>query len=178
MDWNAFAAPEDRRLLSKAFVEWVPEHGVNRKTLALASEAVFGDPIRWREIFPTGATEALWFVSDVSDASMRAPFLITPAHGMAEVIDMRLDQNRSMKRFVRRVMQYDLLHPFQALARMQRTARIMYACLSANKRVSFLALVSLNLFYTTLVFLWLIDRSPNDKRTKTATARAMRMLGI
>ncbi|BDU22450.1 hypothetical protein [Dyella sp. GSA-30] len=178
MDWNAFPASNDRRLLSKAFVEWVPEHGVNRKTLALASEAVFGDAIRWREIFPSGATEALWFVSDVSDASMQASFLITPAGCMAEVIDTRLDQNRSMKRFVKRVMQYDLLHPFQALARMQRTARVMYACVSPHKRASFPGLVSLNLFYTALVFLWLIDGSPNDKRTKTATARAMRMLGI
>lgn len=152
--------------------------GVGRRTLALAAAEVFGDRADWKRVFDD-PTVALWFVSDVSDASMRAAFTRVPARGMAEVIDLRLDQNVSLKPFVRRVMAFDMLHPFQALARMQRTAGVMFACLPPGQDgPGFFRLALLNLAYTGVVFIWLADRSAGDRRTKALTLKVMRWLAL
>jgi len=118
-------------------------------------------------------------VSEVSDASMRKAFEETSARNMSEVIEERLDQNVSLKSFVDQVMGYDLLHPIQALARMQRTARAMCNCLAPDLRQqSYARLAFLNIVYTVLVFIWLHDRTASDRRTKAATRAAMRWVGL
>ena len=130
----------------------------------------------WRAHFPRGPTDALWFISAASDASMRAAFVDQPAADMATVIGERFEQNRDLKPFVRRVMDYDVLHPIQALHRMQRTAAVMFDCLPPGRRASTgFGRARLNLIYTGLVLLWLLDRSPNDRRTFVVTRLAMRL---
>jgi hypothetical protein len=178
MDWDVLPTDPDRLRLAKCFVETVPACGVNRVALSQASSDTFGDATRWAEFFPAGSTEMIWFVSDVSDASMRAAYAVEPAQRIADVVAVRFAQNAELKPFVRRVMQYDVLHPFQALARMQRTARVMYACKAHAERLGFIRAALLNVFYTVLVFFWLYDQSPGNVRTKATTDVLMRLLRV
>lgn len=170
MDWSTLGAPPDRTRLAQAIVRVAAQTGVNRRCLALAAADAFGDDQAWRRIFPCGPTEALWFISEVSDASMHAAYSARPAASVAEVIETRFDQNAALKSFVRAVMRYDLLHPVQALRRMQRTARVMVACLEARQPLrGFVELTILNLVYTGLVFVWLFDRTEKDRFTRRVT---------
>jgi hypothetical protein len=146
--------------------------------LKKASLAVFSAPDGWRAIFPRGSRDAIWHISLLSDASMMSAFANSPAAAMSVVIDKRFDQNADLKPFVRQVMLFDFLHPFQALARMQRTARAMYACLGAGNVPSWLALTRLNIAYTAIVFVWLCDDTLDDVRTKAVTRPLMRACGL
>jgi hypothetical protein len=178
MDWTALTADEHQVRLARSVVGVVPLCGVNRAALAKAAQAAFGDPWKWTEIFPGGPTATIWFVSDISDASMRAAYRLAPAERMADVITERFAQNAGLKPFVKQVMRYDVCHPVQALARMQRTARAMYACKAFPGRPGIVRLAALNVIYTALVFYWLADRSPDNGRTKAATEAAMRVLRV
>lgn len=165
--------------LAQALVDIAARRGWGRGAMAEASTQVFGARDRWRDIFPRGPVQVIWFISEVSDASMRAAFADRPAPDMTAVIATRFSQNRRLKAFVRRVMGFDLAHPVQALARMQRTARVMFDCLAPDRRGSSpLGRAALNLVYTGLVFIWLLDRSPDDRHTLTATRAAMTALGL
>ena len=98
---------------------------------------------------------------------------------MSEVILERLSQNTALKPFVRRVMLFDLLHPVQALARMQRTSRVMLACLGPHSGHAEAARVTLlNLAYTAIVFAWLFDREGEGGLTRDLTTRLMAALKL
>jgi hypothetical protein len=178
MNWDALPSDPCQLRLAKCFVDAVPDCDVSRVALERASRNAFGDSARWEEFFPAGPTEMVWFVSEVSDASMQAAYSAKPAQRIADVITERLAQNAELKPFVRRVMQYDALHPFQALTRMQRTAKVMYACRAGAERPGLISSALLNVCYTALVFFWLYDRSPGDVRTKAATDALMRILRV
>jgi hypothetical protein len=128
-------------------------------------------------VFPDGEREAIWFTSRISDASMKTAFDDRAAPGMSEVILTRFAQNSDLKAFVRQAMLFDMAHPLQALARMQRTARVMMACVAGGK-TDWLSLTCLNIVYTVIVFIWLFDRTKDGQRTAGATRWAMRRLGF
>jgi hypothetical protein len=176
MQWDRETDP-DRSSLALALVERVPKSGWREATLSAASEAVFADPTRWRRFFPKGARDAIWYISEASDASMRMPFSSSPALSMSQVIATRFDQNGHLKPFVRKVMLFDVLHPLQAVRRMQRTARVMFECLDRGPMASSRAIAALNAIYTALVFVWLVDRSDGNALTKRLIVRAMRAIG-
>lgn len=179
MRWDTIPAPPARRALGEALVTIASRRGWGHAALAEAAEAVLADPAGWRRHFPRGARDAIWYISEVSDASMRASFLDRPAPSIASVIAERLAQNAAMKPFVRRVMHYDIRHPLQAIARMQRTARVMSDCLDESRpRPGAIRLTLLNLCYTTIVFLWLVDRSTGGRGTRAATRRLMGLLKL
>lgn len=179
MRWDATPAEPDKIALARDLIERVPSSGWSRRTLAAASASVLSDQRAWRGFFPNGSRDAIWFVSTVSDASMKLAFAAARAPDMSSVIIERLDQNRDLKPFVRRVMLFDMAHPIQALARMDRTARVMVECVGARaKPPSRAALIGLNLVYTAIVFAWLFDRGPDDTFTRSLTPRAMRLIGL
>ena len=124
--WDRIASDPDKVALARALIERVPLWGWGEAVLSAASKAAFDDLTKWRQISPRGARDAIWFISEVSDASMKLPFLSALAPSMSTVIITRLNQNRHLKPFVRKVMRFDVLHPFQALSRMQRTSRVMF----------------------------------------------------
>jgi ubiquinone biosynthesis protein COQ9 len=178
MDWNAIADTAERQKLAQTLVALTPEFGWRQSTLERASAEVLSTRNGWRTIFPRGARDAIWHISLVSDASMKRKFEDKRVAAMSEVIDERLKQNVDLKPFVRQVMLFDIVHPVQALARMQRTSKVMYACLSGEQAPNWFALTCLNLAYTAVVFVWLFDRTPDDMRTKTASRRLMRVCGL
>jgi hypothetical protein len=168
-----------RKALAVALIARVPATGWRRATLDAASKQALGAADGWRAYFPRGTVDAIWYVSTISDASMKLPFLAAPAASMSQVILTRLDQNAGLKPFVRRVMLFDFIHPFQAFARMHRTARVMFECLPARERgPSFLALSALNVTYTAVVFFWLFDGGADGARTAALAQRAMRLIGL
>jgi hypothetical protein len=169
----------ERRAVVAALLDLVPQSGWRRSTLEAAGRQGLGDPNAWRRVFPRGVRDGIWRVSDISDASMRAAFDAVPANAMSEVIAERFAQNAGLKHFVRQVMAFDVVHPLQALARMQRTARVMFACLGPGVRPpSACELAILNLAYTATVFVWLFDWSDGGKRTVAFTRGAMRLIGL
>jgi hypothetical protein len=179
MDWTAVKASPVKLELAKALAVHTPILGWNRQALDQVSRAAVGDPDGWRPHFPKGARDAIWFISEVSDRSMFAAFLQTPAADMAQVIATRFVQNSDLKPFVRGVMRFDLLHPLQALARMQRTARVMAACLAPSDRPpGRLRLTALNLLYTTVVFVWLGDDSIDQQSTAKFIRAAMAIVRL
>jgi hypothetical protein len=179
MRWDALAADADRVGLARALVEATAQRGWSKRALRQASQNVAGEPEFWRSVFPSGSRDAIWFISEVSDASMKAAFDTVPAEGMSDVIAERLAQNADLKPFVRHVMFFDLLHPVQALARMQRTARVMIQCVEPERQhVSGAAITALNLGYTFIVFVWLLDSSRTQAMTRRTTVGVMRLLGL
>jgi hypothetical protein len=178
MRWDVVSAPDEKVALARELVRVTPQLGWKRRALREASLVVSGDAGRWRHCFPKGARDAIWFISEVSDASMASAFDETPAHSMANVIAERLLQNADLKPFVRKVMLFDLGHPIQAVARMQRTAHVMVRCLSPERRRTSWAacLLALNLAYTAIVFVWLSDDTLGSARTRRLTNGLMRML--
>ena len=178
MRWDQIEDDHDKVTLARALVDRVPSSGWGRRTLAAAAVAAFSDPEAWRLLFPRGPRDAIWFVSTVSDASMRSAFATAPSASMSGVIVERLEQNCDLKAFVRQVMLFDVAHPIQALARMDRTAQVMFQCVAGRaKPPSRGALIALNLVYTAIVFVWLFDRSPGDAFSQSIAARAMRLIG-
>ena len=179
MLWDQIETDPDKRALALALIERVPHSGWRERALSAASEAVFHDPGRWRRLFPNGSRAAIWFISEVSDASMKVPFLATPAPSISAVVSARLEQNGHLKPFVRTVMLFDLFHPMQAVRRMQRTARAIFECLPRSERKpSPCAIATLNLVYTVIVFVWLLDRTNGNKLTKWFTAKSLRIVGL
>jgi hypothetical protein len=179
MRWDVLDAPPEKIALARELVRVCSVSGWGRAALRAGSEVALQDPERWRLLFPAGSRDAIWFISEVSDASMRAAFEDAPARTMTEVILERLSQNTALKPFVRRVMMFDLLHPFQALARMQRTSRAMFACLMPSpSRVTGAPVTMLNLAYTAIVFAWLFDPKGEGGLTRNLTARLMAALKL
>ncbi len=176
MRWDVLSADRERIRLAQALVPLSAVHGWNGRVMTQAAHELSGDGEAWRRLFPAGPRDALWFISEMSDESMRAAFAREPAASMAAVIDERLAQNRALKPFVRKVMAYDMRHPLQAVRRMQRTARVMAQCIVRPIGPARLSL--LNHFYTAIVCFWLFDRSPLDRRTTALTRRLMRVLRI
>lgn len=166
MDWMSVNVASGKIAIAQEAVRLIPEYGVSTKAFAIASEAIESDASAWRRHFPGGLTEALWFISEVSDASMANAFNEAPAHDLATVVAVRLDQNASLKPFVRRVMLYDFMHPFQAIERMQRTAKVMYGCTLTMSTPSFRAVATLNCSYTLLIMLWILDLGPTNRLTR------------
>ena len=177
--WDRIASDPDKVALARALIERVPLWGWGEAVLSAASKAAFDDLTKWRQIFPRGARDAIWFISEVSDASMKLPFLSALAPSMSTVIITRLNQNRHLKPFVRKVMRFDVLHPFQALSRMQRTSRVMFACVGrTHPATSFCSVAGLNVLYTAVVFVWLFDRTDGDQLTKRTASRLVRLVGM
>ncbi len=178
MDWRAIESPPDHVALAQALVGVTARWGWNRRALDEASQTVFSDPRRWRTVFPRGAKDAIWFISRISDASMKAAFDAESALDMTDVILTRFAQNSDLKAFVRRVMLFDVVHPVQALLRMQRTARVMMACVAGGGKTDGWSLTRLNLVYTVIVFIWLFDDTPGDRRTTGVTRWAVKRLRL
>lgn len=176
MDWNSFPAAPKKRDLGRELVRLTSRKIWSRNVLDAASASILGNKDGWRDYFPRGTTDAIWFISEVSDASMFRSFAATPAANMRIVILERLRQNAHLKAFVRRVMIYDVLHPVQALKRMQRTARVMIDCLGKIQQQASATVLLLNLSYTLVVFVWLLDRE--DRLVEPMTAALMRALRL
>jgi len=178
MWWDRIEVGAEKRALALALIERVPHWGWRERTLRAASAAALCNEQGWRGIFPNGARDAIWFISEVSDASMMLAFHASPAICMSTVIAERLEQNAHLKPFVRKVMLYDLLHPIQAVRRMQRTAHAMLACMPRMDRApSRFEVAALNAAYTVIVFVWLFDRTPGQILTSRTTASATRLIG-
>lgn len=176
MRWDVLPASSEAPLqLARALVDITPRRGWGARAMQEASEAACADRHAWRIWFPRAARDAIWFISDVSDASMASAFKASPAPDLRAVIVERLAQNSDLKPFVRRVMLFDLLHPVQAVARMDRTARVMLACLAPHGRRPPASL--LNFAYTLVVFIWLFDGSAGDARSYQAAGGLMRLIG-
>lgn len=177
MLWEQIETNRDKKALALALIERVPVSGWREHTLSAASEAAFRDANQWRRLFPRGARDAIWYISEVSDASMKLPFLASPAPSMCAVICKRLDQNSHLKPFVRKVMIFDVIHPVLAFFRMQRTSRAMFECLArAAPEPTRRAVATLNLTYTAIVFVWLFDRTHSNALTKWIIKRSMRIV--
>lgn len=178
MLWDRITSDPDKAALARALIECVPVWGWGEAALSAASEAAFEDARKWRQIFPRGSRDAIWFISEVSDASMTLPFIDSPAASMSTVIITRLEQSRHLKLFVRKVMRFDMIHPIQAFFRMQRTSRAMFACLGIGPpQPSRRAITGLNVIYTGIVFHWLFDRTDGNARTKRMARQLMRLIG-
>lgn len=178
MLWDQEADP-DKKALALTLIDRVPRSGWREATLSSASDAALADPTGWRRHFPKGAQDVIWYISMASDASMKLPFASTPAPSMSTVIVTRFDQNGHLKPFVRKVMVFDMLHPLQAVSRMQRTARTMFDCLQDGETLGTApAIARLNAVYTALVLVWLLDRTDGNALTKRLTAKAMRAVGL
>lgn len=171
MRWDVVAADAEKLALAQALVPLSTKRGWNVATLRSAA----ANSEAWRHHFPRGAIDAIWFISEVSDASMSVAFEGRPASRVADVISERLEQNGNLKPFVFRVMLFDMLHPFQAVARMQRTAQIMRRCLVPSARKPGTTL--LNWAYTFIVFVWLCDRTRGDALTMRLNQWLMRCIG-
>lgn len=179
MRWDILEAPPEKIALARELVRICSERGWGRAALRAGAEVSLRDPERWRALFPAGPQDAIWFISEISDASMKAAFELAPAGSMSEVILERLSQNTALKPFVRRVMLFDLLHPVQALARMQRTSRLMLACLRPHPGHAEAARAALlNLAYTAIAFAWLFDREGEGGLTRDLTTRLMATLKL
>jgi hypothetical protein len=177
--WDQIESDPDKAALAIALIERVPLLGWRDAALSAASEAAFSDATTWRQIFPRGPLDAIWYISEVSDASMRMSFSSSPAPSMSMVIITRLDQNDHMKPFVRKVMQFDIFHPVQAFSRMQRTSRVMLTCLGTCTPTPPLRTITvLNVMYTAIVFVWLFDRTAGNALTKRITREIMRLIGM
>lgn len=175
MRWDVLAADSEKLALARALVPLSAERGWGASTLRSAADAACGDAAAWRRHFPRGARNAIWFISELSDASMAAAFEGRSASRVADVIWERLQQNSDLKPFVFRVMLFDMLHPFQAVARMQRTALAMRRCLAPGARAPGTTL--LNWTYTFVVFVWLCDRTPGNALTMRVNQCLMRWIG-
>jgi hypothetical protein len=177
--WDRIAGDPDKRALALALIERVPLLGWRDTALSAASEAAFSDATKWQQIFCRGSRDAIWYISEVSDASMKLPFLDSPAPNMSTVIITRLDQNRHLKPFVRQVMLFDVLHPVQAFSRMQRTSRMMFTCLAHDhRRPSLCSIAALNVLYTAIVFVWLFDRTEGNAFTQRMVRQLTRLIGM
>lgn len=174
MRWDVFTADPAKLALAQALTQIAAQRGWGLTALREAAALACGDAEAWRLHFPRGARDAIWFISEVSDASMVASFAEKPAPNVAQVIRERLRQNSDLKRFVFRVMLFDILHPLQAIARMQRTARVMRHCGSGARMPN---TTLLNWTYTFIVFVWLADRSREDTLTMALNRRLMSLIG-
>jgi hypothetical protein len=178
MWWDRIEADAEKRALAIALIEHVPQSGWRERTLCAASTAALCNEQGWRRTFPNGARDAIWFISEVSDASMKLAFEASPAGCMSTVVAERLEQNGHLKLFVRKVMLYDLLHPIQAVRRMQRTAHAMLGCMPRMDRApSRFEVAALNAAYTVIVFVWLFDTTRGQSLTSRTTASVMRLIG-
>lgn len=178
MHWDRIERDTAKRCFGRALTALVPELGWQREALDRASRDAWGQEAHWRIIFPGGVRQAIWYISDISDASMALMLSSGPLPRMSDVIAERLSQNSLLKPFVRKVMLFDFLHPIQALRRMQRTALVMIACARGTSvRPSWISATALNLAYTLVVFIWLFDRSNGDYTTHKITKALMRLIG-
>ena len=168
-------AHPEKVAIARALVPITARRGWTRASLREAARLVCGDAEAWRRHFPRGARDAVWCISEASDASMAAAFGERRADAVAAVIQERFEQNASLKPFVFRVMLFDFLRPVQAVRRMQRTAHAMRACLRDGARAP--DTTPLNWAYTLVVFFWLFDRSPQDVATFRLNRRLMRVIG-
>lgn len=175
MRWDVLAADPEKLALAQALVPVTAKRGWSAATLNSAGVTAGYNADALRRHFPRGARDAIWFISEVSDASMAAVFESAPASSVADVISDRLKQNSDLKPFVFRVMLFDMLHPFQAVERMQRTAHVMRQCLAPEARAPGTTL--LNWTYTFVVFVWLCDRTRDDALTMRLNRWLMRAIG-
>lgn len=175
MRWDVVTAVREKLALAEAIVPISARQGWSVSTLRSASAVVCNDQEAWRRHFPRGAADVIWFISEVSDASMATAFEGRLASRIADVIWERLQQNTELKPFVFRVMLFDMLRPFQAVARMQRTAQVMRRCLAPGAKTP--NTTPLNWTYTFIVFVWLCDRTRGDALTMRLNRWLMRVIG-
>jgi hypothetical protein len=175
MRWDVTITDPVKLALAQTLTTTTARRGWNTAALREAASVVCGNAEAWRHHFPRGARDVIWFISEVSDASMAVAFENSPAPVMAQVIRERLQQNSDLKRFVFRVMLFDILHPFQAIARMQRTAHRMRGCLAPAAKMPSATL--LNWTYTLIVFAWLSDRTHENALTMWLNRRLISLIG-
>lgn len=175
MNWEQVERNHVRRAVGKRLVETITRFGLNQRALTITKDDSTKEELAFCS-FLANPTSAVWYISEISDASM-AKDSVGSTSSMAEVIWIRLHQNEHLKPFVRRIMAFDILHPIQALRRMHRTARIMYACVGTPNASTFRAIV-LNITYTIIVFRWLFDKSDGSNKTRNLTLTLMRLIGF
>jgi hypothetical protein len=178
MLWDEIEKDIEKRRLGIELIGSVAHLGWGVDALEQSSLVALASRDRWKSYFPAGSRDAIWYISEISDASMALPFASAQKPLMSDVIAVRFAQNRSLKPFVRKVMLYDVAHPVQALRRMQRTALVMISCVCKHFQPhSMWTSTLLNVIYTFLVFVWLLDRSEEDRFTYGLTKFLMRAIG-
>ena len=177
MDWSVARGDSRAVAIARALVEITPQSGWTASALREASWRATGDPEAWRALFPKGSRDAIWLISEVSDASMRASLAGRIGVRVSDAIAERLEQNADLKPFVRQVSLFDFAHPLQAFARMQTTARAMLACAGAE-RAGWLRRTGVNLIYSLTILGWLFDRSHADRASKAFARRGLGFLRL
>jgi hypothetical protein len=133
---------------------------------------------RW----PSGARSLGWGFNNLADRNMLELFSSIAAPSMAEMFLARFSQNRALKPAIAKLALSDLMHPIDTLARTKRTADLMWRCHGRQRRTSRLGkgidcwlVVSM---YSLCVVIWLLDKSPDERFTKSAVRGSLLMIGL
>jgi hypothetical protein len=113
-----------------------------------------------------------WELNAIADRKTARRFTNAGA-GFEQLIMDRFEQNRGLKRSVRRLAWSDLFHPVGTLRRTGRTAKVMLACRGRDAGA-----VRLTLVYSATVLVWLADRTPDERRTRRATRWLLALAGL
>jgi hypothetical protein len=130
-----------------------------------------------RRRWPRGARSVAWELNGLADAAMLDRFEREKADRTSTILLARFHQNRSLKRSVARLAFSDLFHPFDTLRRTAVTARAMWRCRDAPVQVPGHRLM-LIFAYSVCVLIWLVDRSPDEERTRRWTLRLLRLARV
>ena len=126
------------------------------------------DEVR-RQLWPKGVRSVAWELNALADAATRAAFRGNPAARTSAIIVARFDQNRPLKRAVRRLARSDLFHPVDTLKRTAVTAELMWECRAGRTPLTSWRRARLVAAYCLVVLLWLADPSLEARLTKRAT---------
>ena len=120
-----------------------------------------------------GVHATIWQVADRADRNMVRAFAHAKPATLQVLVAARLVQNRRRKRLVRKILLVDFRHPCKAIARTQRTSRLMAELAGVRPTQAFLAATTFA--YTLVVIAWLADRSDGDRWSHALSARLMRL---
>lgn len=112
-----------------------------------------------------------------ADARTAALFRDAPAPTLGEIVLSRFDQNADLKPVVARLALSDLVHPIDTLARTEATARVMWAAYGRG-RGGAIDRWLLVFAYSACVIAWLLDKSPDQRLTRTVVRGALAVIGV
>ena len=134
-----------------------------------------------RALWPRGVRSAARALNALADAEMMRRWAQTPDVRLADMIDARFADNRALKRSVGRLAVSDLVHPIDTLTRTAVTVEQMIALRGGYRaRGAFgrwLERRALVLAYSASVLVWLADETPDERKTRAATARLLALIG-
>lgn len=176
--WSTVEQDNRKRAFALALVEMVSNRGWAEASLSRASAHAYGDPTLWKSVFPGGAQEAIWYISDLADLEMRTAFLDRnhPFPTLSAVILTRLHQNADLKKFVFRLLLVDILHPVRALTRTQRTSRHMLVCMG-QATSTFWMRSAITVLYTLVVLTWLVEAASVPSASRRVAHLVSRLVG-